>query len=132
MPRSQSSHRLTPARIISSDIPLAKPSAPPATRRVFYDRAEWLLFTAEGIRKPDEIWKEQPADGVMEMLYYLTRFDVGKKHPLGCISVFERETGSAALWRGVTNYAALRDQSYWEGKRGRDRQSLKYWRYEEA
>jgi hypothetical protein len=72
-------------------------------------RAEWLMFTAENIKRPDEIWLETSDSGGPDKLYHLSRFEVGKRGLLSCIAVFERERGLRGAWAGRTNYATLQD-----------------------
>lgn len=81
------------------------------------ERAQWLLYTAHGIKWPDEIRHEPGKVGGRDRLYYLSRFDVGRRGILSCIAVFDRAVDSAGAWYGRTNYATTRDDGYLETKR---------------
>ena len=91
------------------------------------ERAQWLLYTAINIKKPDEIWFEPGNSGGADRLYYLSRFDAIKRMVLSCVAVFERPQDSSGAWRGRTNYATTRDDDYIETKRWGGK-ALKYWR----
>ena len=93
------------------------------------ERAQWLLYTAANIKQPDEIWLEPGRHGGLDKLYYLGRFDVGRRGLLACVAVFEREQESQGVWAGRTNYATSREDGYIDSKRLGDRQ-LRYWRWE--
>jgi len=95
------------------------------------ERAQWLLYTAVNILRPDEIWREPGRQGGPDKLYYLSRFDVGRRGLLACIAVFEREQGASGAWVGRTNYATTQD-GYAERKRDREiiNGEIKYWRWE--
>lgn len=95
------------------------------------ERAQWLLYTALNIRQPDEIWREPGRQGGHDKLYYLSRFDVGRRGLLACIAVFDREQGAAGSWVGRTNYATTQD-GYAERKRDKEiiGGEIKYWRRE--
>lgn len=94
-------------------------------------RAQWLLYTAHNIRKPDEIWLEPGRQGGVDKLYYLSRFDIGRGPLLSCIAVFEREQGLSGAWAGRTNYATT-DEKYIHRKRDKEilEKQLGYWRWE--
>lgn len=83
------------------------------------ERVQWLLYTAVNIRQPDEIWLEPGRRGGPDKLYYLSRFDVGRRGPLACIAVFERAQGAGGVWTGRTCYATTQD-GYIERKRNED------------
>ena len=95
------------------------------------ERAAWLLFTALNIRQPDEIWLEPGRGGGPDRLYYLSRFDVGRRGLLACLAVFEREQDAKGAWSGRTSFATTQDH-YAERKRDKDiiDGSLKYRRWE--
>jgi len=95
------------------------------------ERAQWLLYTAVNIQRPDEIWKEPGRQGGPDKLYYLSRFNVGRRGLLACIAVFEREQKASGAWAGRTNYATTQD-GYAERKRDREiiNGENKYWRRE--
>lgn len=95
------------------------------------ERAPWLLYTAANIQRPDEIWKEPGRQGGPDKLYYLSRFDVGRRGLLACIAVFEREQKSLGAWSGITNYATT-DEKYIYRKRDKEIMNgeVKYWRWE--
>jgi hypothetical protein len=83
------------------------------------ERAQWLLYTAVNIRQPDEIWSEPGRRGGPDKLYYLSRFDVGRRGLLACVAVFERAQGARGVWAGRTCYATTQD-GYIERKRNVD------------
>jgi hypothetical protein len=83
------------------------------------ERAQWLLYTAVNIRQPDEIWLEPGRHGGPDKLYYLSRFEVGRRGPLACIAVFERTQGASGAWTGRTCYATTQD-GYIERKRNEE------------
>lgn len=94
------------------------------------ERAPWLLYTAVNIKTPDEIWLEPGTQGGNDRLYYLSRFDIGKKGLMACLAVFERKQGVLGLWSGRTNYATTQF-GYMDRKRGGEIDGhLKYWRWE--
>lgn len=95
------------------------------------ERAEWMLHMAAGIKSPDEIWELSDPQSSLDNLYFLTRFNVGRKYLLGCLAVFERQRDALGPWTGVTSYAATRKQSYWDCHRDQERQRLLYWRFRE-
>jgi hypothetical protein len=95
------------------------------------ERAQWLLYTAENIQRPDEIWFEPGRDGGPDRLYYLSRFAVGRRDSLVCIAVFEREPASSGPWSGRTNYATTQT-GYVERKRRALLRvgEVRYWRWD--
>ena len=80
------------------------------------ERAQWLLYTVANIKRPDEIWLELGRGGGPDKLYYLSRFEVGRRGLLACIAVFERTQNAVGAWTGRTNYATTQD-GYIERKR---------------
>jgi hypothetical protein len=95
------------------------------------ERAPWLLYTAFNIKEPDEIWREPGRRGGRDKLYYLSRFEVGRRGLLGCVAVFARERGATGTWAGSTNYATT-DEKYIYRKRNKEilNGEMKYWRRE--
>lgn len=95
------------------------------------ERAAWLLYTAINIKRPDEIWLEPGRGGGPDRLYYLSRFDVGRRGLLACLAVFEREQNATGAWAGRTNFATTQD-GYAERKRDKEiiDGDLKYRRWE--
>jgi hypothetical protein len=83
------------------------------------ERAQWLLYTAVNIRQPDEIWLEPGRRGGPDKLYYLSRFEVGRRGLLACVAVLEREQGGLGAWTGRTNYATT-DEKYIYRKRNKE------------
>lgn len=74
------------------------------------ERAPWLLYTAVNIKTPDEIWMEPGKLGGVDKLYYLSRFEVGRREPLACLAVFERAQEKNGIWTGRTNYATTQKE----------------------
>lgn len=92
------------------------------------ERAQWLLYTAINIKRPDEIWHGPGRRCGLDKRYYLSRFDVGRRGLLACVVVFERVPGSLGAWGGRTNYATTQD-GYIERKRNQEivEREMKYW-----
>lgn len=69
--------------------------------------------------------------GGPDKLYYLSRFEVGRRELLACVSVFDREPDARGVWTGRTNYATTQ-LGYAERKRNEEIVSgeIKYWKWD--
>lgn len=70
-------------------------------------RDQWLLYLAELIKHPQEIWKLSLAQ--TEELYLLGQFQRGKQR-LDALAVFSRELNSDANWSGKTSFVSDREK----------------------
>lgn len=73
-------------------------------------RNRWLLYLAELIKQPQEVWRLRLAQ--TEELYLLGRFQ-RERQRLDAIAVFRRDTGSASRWpEGKTAYVFDSDDGF--------------------
>ena len=75
-------------------------------------RERYVLFVAETIIKPDEIWLDENQHGTGSALYFLSRYQL-RKDVLNVLAVFKQQD---KLWEGWSGYQAERSD-YFETKR---------------
>lgn len=78
-------------------------------------RDQWLLYLAELIKSPQEVWRLKLA--MSEELYLLGRFQRGRQR-LDAIAVFKRDGDSGVWGDGKTAYVADRDDVMDDKRRG--------------
>lgn len=75
-------------------------------------RENYVLFIADAIHAPDEIWLDENQHGEGSALYFLARYQL-KRNILNILAVFKQQ---GKLWEGWTGYQSF-DSVYFKSKR---------------